>query len=295
MRKVTSILCCALLVTVITFFYQPEVLAGATYSTGFSTTNLAVTTPHNSGFDCDGKLEIEGTSSLDEVWFCTRGPGKELATYRADVVGGHFNTEVDLRFGPGQYTIWAGDNSRHFDGKIRFIVFNRIKEDTRYIAPSTFVDFDNDSIQQLLCSLDLEGLDDMEKVTRIHDWIAANIAYDYNSYQSKVNELVCASETLKKRSGMCRDYAFLFAALTRASNLPCKVVYGQASFDNKRPSELHAWNEVLVGDKWVSVDVTWDAGYINNSSFISSPTHKYLAVNPELFALSHQQTMIAVH
>lgn len=295
MRKISGILCCSLLVACMLFFQQPLLTAEAAYSIGFSTSNITIETPHNSGFNCYGTLYIEGTSSLNEVWFCTRGPGQELATYRADVQGGRFITEIALRFGSGEYTIWAGDNPRRFDGKIRFKAVNMLNEDTRYTAPSTYVDCDSECIQQLVLALGLEGLDDMEKVNRIHDWITANISYDCVAYQSKTNELVCASETLAKRKGMCRDYAFLFAALTRASGLPCKVVYGQASYNDGRSSELHAWNEVLVGAEWIPVDATWDAGYITNNRFVSSPTRKYLAVNPDLFSLSHTQTMIALH
>jgi len=40
-----------------------------------------------------------------------------------------FSIDINLRFGAGKYTIWAGDNQKRFDGKIRFIVNSEAAED----------------------------------------------------------------------------------------------------------------------------------------------------------------------
>jgi hypothetical protein len=75
---------------------------------------------------------------------------------------------VSLRFGKGTYTVWAGDNPRRFDGKIRFEVKNTSAEDTRYLAPSAYVDSDHEDIKALAEDLIGPGMTEIEKIQAIH-------------------------------------------------------------------------------------------------------------------------------
>ncbi len=267
--------------------------AQASYSTGFRNSDIQIATPSYSGSSCNGSLFIEGTSSLDTVWFCIRGPKQELTTWKADVNGNTFSTSINLRFGAGQYTIWAGDNAQRFDGTIRFLVSNQVSEDCRYTSASMYVDSGNSDIVNLAAVIAPSNLSSRDKLENIHSWVTANIAYDYDAYLRKDIQLVTASQVLKDRKGLCRDFSFLFAALARAANLPTKVVYGQAESGNSW--ELHAWNEVLIGNEWVSVDSSWDAGYVMNNRFIQSPSKTFLAPDVKLFALTHRVTQTTVH
>ncbi len=61
-----------------------------------------------------------------------------------------------------------------------------------------------------------------------------------------------ASEVLKTKVGVCRDYAILTATLCRAAKLPTKLVSGLVSFDGT--FYYHAWVEVFTGSKWVPYD-----------------------------------------
>ncbi|KUG04470.1 transglutaminase-like enzyme, putative cysteine protease [hydrocarbon metagenome] len=236
---------------------------------------------------------IEGTSKLDAVWFCIRGPQKELTTWKADVINNTFSTSINLRFGSGQYTIWAGDNAQRFDGSIRFLVNNHVSEDIRYTSASLYVDSGSSDIINLAAVIAPANLTSLQKLENIHSWITNNIAYDYDAYLRKDIQLVSASQVLRDRKGLCRDFSFLFAALARAANLPTKVVYGEA--ESGSSWELHAWNEVLIGDKWVSVDSSWDAGYVMNNRFIQSPSKTFLAPDVKSFALTHRVTQTTVH
>lgn len=257
------------------------------YSIGFSNPSIQISSPSSSGFNCDGNLTIEGTSNLDRVWFCVRGPAGELITHPAGVQGGSFKLDIQLRFGPGKYTIWAGDNSTKFNGKIRFELNNQSEKDTRYISPSAYVDSDNQLVRDLACQILTPQMSETEKVKAIHDWVAGNIAYDYNAFLEGDTTLVPASETLKNKKGVCRDYSFLVAALARAAGLQAKVVHGQTWQSNGWTSQSHAWNEVYADGKWVTVDATWDAGYIQNNSFVHAPSSTYFAPDSEDFADTH--------
>ncbi|MGI6434531.1 MAG: transglutaminase domain-containing protein [Syntrophomonadaceae bacterium] len=290
MKVITLSVCYLLLLSCL-----PCAPVEASYNIGFNNHKIRITSPQANNMKYSGMLTITGTSSLPEVWFCTRGPAKELAAYKADVQDSSFSIDIPLRFGPGEYTVWAGDNSSRFDGSIRFLVHNQDSGDTRFVSASNYIDSNDERIVALAEELNLSGQNDREKVQIIHDWIAANISYDCEAYFQHQVELNYASSILEQRKGLCRDFAFLFAALSRHSGVPCKVVYGQAIDDYTGQSALHAWNEVFIDGEWQCVDVTWDAGYINGSVFIQSPSNKYLTVDRTRFALSHTPTMVAAH
>jgi hypothetical protein len=65
-----------------------------------------------------------------------------------------------------------------------------------------------------------------------------------------------AVQVLDMDGGDCNEHAVLFAALARAAGLPARVVAG-AVFMNDT-FLYHAWNEVWLGQSWVSVDPTFD-------------------------------------
>jgi hypothetical protein len=269
--------------------------ASADYSTGFSSSVMRITSPSSSGFDCEGTLNIEGTSKLDRVWFCVRGPAGELVTNPAEVLDGSFKLEMQLRFGPGKYTVWAGDSSTRFDGVIRFELENKLAADTRYITPSAYVDSDNQSVVNLVNQIVTPQMGETAKLKAIHDWVAGNISYDYQAYLAGQSQLVPASETLKSKKGVCRDYAFLVAAMSRAAGLQAKVINGQAYKDNTWAAQSHAWNEVYADGRWVTVDATWDAGYIQNNNFVAALSTKYFAPDIQEFALTHYASANTYH
>lgn len=270
--------------------------AGAAYSVGFKTNQIEITSPTTSGFHADGVLRIEGRSTLDCVWVALRGPDKETETVPLEVRDGAFGAEIRLRFGAGKYTVWADDNARSFSGKIRFELQNRNAEELRYCAPSAFVDSDHPQIAALAGTL-AGGLgDDTAKAKAIHGWVTGNISYDYAAYLNpEEHEMLKASTVLQSRQGVCRDYAVLTAALARAADVPARVVYGQARSGPGANDEYHAWNEFLIDGRWVSLDPTWDAGYIQNGSFVRAQSDQYFMPAVGEFKQTHRATKYTTH
>lgn len=264
--------------------------AAAAYSVGFQNSHIRITSPQTSGVNCNGTLSISGTSDLQTIWFCIRSPRGELIGSRAEVNGGCFDTALNLQLGAGEYTIWAGDNSQSFDGSIRFLVENREMADNRYTTASCYVDCDNPEVAELAQSLAPSSLDDRQKLNNIHDWITHNISYDCAAYKSGDNTLIKASQVLKSRTGMCREYAFLLAALCRDAGLPARVVYGNAVSGAGSGQDLHAWNEVKINGEWLMVDSCWDAGYVANMQFVSAPSTKFLAPSQAVVTATHTAT-----
>jgi transglutaminase-like putative cysteine protease len=120
---------------------------------------------------------------------------------------------------------------------------------------------------------------DLQKVQAIYDWVAANIAFDYDAYFAGMNRLVPASQVMQEKKGTCRDYSFLVAAMARALGIPVRVVYGQATgrgdATGAQDQVLHAWNEALVGGKWISLDATFGAGYVGGDKFVPQVSQNY--------------------
>lgn len=261
--------------------------AEASHTTSFKSPKIEVLSPSRCGIECEEFLIIEGRTSLERLWFCLRGPSGEIITWPATAQNGHFCIKVWLRYGPGLYTIWAGDNPRYFDGSIRFNAYNRGREDLRYLSPSPWVDSDNPEVIALANSLIRPEMTARERLLAIHDWVATQIAYDYSAYLRGENTLVPASTTLKKRAGLCRDYAFLVAALARSLNMPARVVYGEVLEEGTR-TRIHAWNEVYCEGRWVILDAVRDAGYISNNRFVPALSHLFFDPDADIFSRTHK-------
>lgn len=88
----------------------------------FNSSATKITTPSDCGACCCDTLTINGTSTLDRVWVCVKGPTGKTAVFSGEVSGGNFSLNLPLCDGPGKYVVWAGDNPTSFDGIIRFEV-----------------------------------------------------------------------------------------------------------------------------------------------------------------------------
>jgi len=77
-----------------------------------------------------------------------------------------------------------------------------------------------------------------------------------------------ASEVFKTKQGDCSEYAALTAALCRAVGIPVRIVSGYQYRDElysmKNLFLPHAWNEVFLGNKWITVDSTTLAHELNS-------------------------------
>jgi hypothetical protein len=103
---------------------------------------------------------------------------------------------------------------------------------------------------------------DEAKVQAIYNYIVSNVKYDYKLAANVTPDYIPnSSNTLTTKKGICYDYASLFATMLRSEGIPTKLVMGNTSY----VSTYHAWNEVFLNGKWVTVDTTVDAGLGNNN------------------------------
>ena len=63
-----------------------------------------------------------------------------------------------------------------------------------------------------------------------------------------------ATEIVKTKEGVCRDYAILTATLMRSAGIPTRVASGLVNWDGN--FYYHAWVEVWDGQRWLGMDST---------------------------------------
>ncbi|BHH83811.1 hypothetical protein LA52FAK_21000 [Desulforhopalus sp. 52FAK] len=65
------------------------------------------------------------------------------------------------------------------------------------------------------------------------------------------------SQLLNSKRGDCTEHAFLFMTLARSLGIPCREVTGVIYIgDWCQGFGLHAWNEVYIDDRWLTVDAS---------------------------------------
>ncbi len=120
-------------------------------------------------------------------------------------------------------------------------------ETVEYVLPSRYCPSDE---FQALVSSEFGHLEGGARVAAMRDWIGGHLSYVPGSS----NAATTALETYVSRAGVCRDYAHLLIAMTRASAIPARFVsvYGLGV----EPQDFHAVAEVFLDNTWYLVDPT---------------------------------------
>lgn len=167
--------------------------------------------------------------------------------------------EIPAQLGSGSYLVKILQNTSGNSYKVVEKSSLNISVNTMdvYLSSSQPVYWENqDKLIQLANSL-TEGLKtDQEKVNAAYKYVISNIKYDYNKINTISNDYVPNIEaTIDSKTGICYDYAALFAGILRSQGIHTKLVKGYKTGLNV----YHAWNEVYLDGKWITVDTTFDA------------------------------------
>ena len=154
-----------------------------------------------------------------------------------------------------------------------------------YLYPNQTVNFSGSSAAVKKAAELCAGLStDAQKTAAIYGYIVQTISYDrQKAADAGAGRLVgytpSPDATLSSGSGICYDYASLFAAMLRSQNIPAKLVKGNVAPDGL----YHAWNLVYLQSDgtiapgisagaggWKLLDTTFaaggaDTGFLNNS------------------------------
>jgi len=273
------------------------------------------------------------TSKFNYIWLMLKDENREPVysqTYKNtsgdinftidDVSDGRYSAEVFSA--PEEYTsyksIFHGKDVEIIlqNGKLSLVSYPYFEHNTNvlnnkrtdetalsyYRQPSYDIQSDNQEIINLAADITSGIENNYDKAVAIHDWVANNIYYDYDSFYSRnyINLDTSALGTLHSQKSVCEGYANLTAALLRAAGIPAKKVSGFAlgvsnaswpeNFEPNRDSN-HAWNEAWLNGRWVIIDTTWDSqntwenGGVSKNEGLSG--YHYFDISPDLFSADH--------
>lgn len=130
--------------------------------------------------------------------------------------------------------------------------------------------------------------DPLRRAKAVHDYVADRIAYDAVAYQTRNFPPQDAETVFRARKGVCAGYAQLFAALARLVGVDAAYVVGDARTQGmKETGESHAWNAIKVGGRSYLLDVTWDSGSVDGTTFTKQFRTDYFLTPPEVFGIDH--------
>jgi poly-gamma-glutamate capsule biosynthesis protein CapA/YwtB (metallophosphatase superfamily) len=130
----------------------------------------------------------------------------------------------------------------------------------RYLRAETNYSMDAESMRKAAADLTHDTKTDLDKLTRIHDYIIAKIRY------VRDNTWDPAAVVLARGAGSCSEYNYVLSGLCRLAGLPTRSVGGSTSGFRDLPATdviFHRWTEVfLSGYGWFPADCSRDANPI---------------------------------
>lgn len=129
--------------------------------------------------------------------------------------------------------------------------------------------------REVLDSVVREGMEDIEKVLALHDYIVLHTAYDtsYTKYSVK--------NTLLDGSAVCQGYADTMKLFLDVLGIENQLIYGVAGGDH------HVWNLVCLDGQWYHLDVTWDDPLLDGKDVPGEVCYEYFMVADGNMAKDH--------
>ncbi len=121
-----------------------------------------------------------------------------------------------------------------------------------------------------------------EKIRAAYRWVTANIQYDKDSMLSinwSKNTPDKIAATLRRKKGVCDNFASVFTDVLVKMNINSYVVHGHTNGSRNTSNAAHSWSAVQLDDKWFLCDPTWDAGY--------NGITRYFLISPQQFIDTH--------
>lgn len=116
-----------------------------------------------------------------------------------------------------------------------------------YLWPSRFCESDRFTS---FVAREFAGLEGGELVETMASWIRSHVDYRIGASTGTTS----AVDTFVAREGVCRDYAHVMAALTRAAGIPARMVSAYAW--QLEPQDFHAVVDVWLDGAWRLVDAS---------------------------------------
>ena len=149
---------------------------------------------------------------------------------------------------------------------------------------------------------------ELKKVRSIFYWITTHISYDVEKFHNRSDEPLVVyfspwdsatkckahiQHILNKKMGVCSDYAKLFKTLCSYANIKAEEVDGYSHWPTDSIGatfkDNHAWNAVMINNKWYLLDATWASGSCDDNVTLFTPHFNgyYFLTPPEMMIWNH--------
>ena len=168
-------------------------------------------------------------------------------TYRLVLPAG-----VELDLDGGRQTLGADHlltlRRESLDSQMSTAAASELCQAEQYLQPSRYVQADHPDIRKMAQTIVGSQADPTEQVKLLATWVFTNLE------KRSVLGVPDALTTLRTKRGDCNEHASLFAALARSLKIPTTMAAGVTLY--RGAFYYHAWNEVCVNNRWLSLDTT---------------------------------------
>lgn len=122
-----------------------------------------------------------------------------------------------------------------------------------------------------------------QKVRAVYTWITSNVEYSKDSmyyfrrWGTDPEEKMSA--ILRRRKGVCENYAALFANIVSKCGVQAVAVTGYTKTGDRVNRSGHGWAAVSVEGVWLLCDPTWDAGRTNSYQYFLAPPAEFISTH----------------
>lgn len=155
------------------------------------------------------------------------------------------------------------------------------------------------SASKFVRNLTSRFVSERDKVRAIHDFVASNLYYDYDSLASGDTQRTI-QQVVNTKKCLCQGYADLTLFMLKSigfevENILCYAVSdivesGWSSVVNRTSELNHIITRVRVDGNWLYMDVTWDSGnkYENGEFIKGKLSHRYFDVTVAFLSTTHR-------
>jgi transglutaminase-like putative cysteine protease len=126
-----------------------------------------------------------------------------------------------------------------------------VKPSLTWSEPGVYIPSDDSEFKELAHKITRDTKSDLQAALAIKNYV-----FHLMRPNIQLTAFRDAKEILKRREGMCGDYAILTTTLLRAAGIPSMVAGGLVTWDGT--FFYHAWSEMWDGHRWLGIDATTD-------------------------------------
>lgn len=191
------------------------------------------------------------------------------------------------------------------ENKKIFLELNEIFVNSHNSPNISYKEFIPESVVKQAHSIIRNCFSNYDKILAIHDWVAENIYYDYDSLEdeSYKTSKIDALSVINRKRAVCAGYSELAVTLLKAVGVPATNMYCFAlgistegdwgKLSNMRDDANHVITFAYANDRWIMLDTTWDSdNEYRNGSYTKKTgygvSHQYFDCTLAFFSYTHR-------